>query len=160
MAIGAVSVPSKTWVPPVGMIITTGSSTSPAALYDGTSWTQIKDRFLIGAGGSYSLGSTGGSTSHTLSVAEMPAHSHSATVSSSGAHTHTVSSYYGTGSVNMMSDNDYTGDSNDYRPIYPTNTTSSAGTHTHTATIGSTGSGQSFSILNPYIAKYVWYRVA
>lgn len=101
MAVGAVSVPSKTWVPPVGMILTTGSPTSPAALYDGTSWTQIKDRFLIGAGGNYSLGSTGGSTAHTLTVAEMPAHSHSATVSSSGEHSHNVTSYYNTGSVSV-----------------------------------------------------------
>ena len=34
MALGAVSAPRKTWVPPVGMIITTGSPTSPAELYD------------------------------------------------------------------------------------------------------------------------------
>ena len=160
MALGAVSIPSKTWVPPVGMIITTGSSTSPAVLYEGTSWMQIKDRFLIGAGGSYSMGSTGGSDTHTLTVAEMPAHSHSATVLSSGEHSHTVTSYYDTGSNSMMADYDYTGRYDDYRPVYSTNTTSSAGAHTHTATIGSTGGGQSFSIMNPYVAKYVWYRVS
>lgn len=33
---------------------------SPAALYGG-SWEKITDRFLVGAGGSYALGSTGGS---------------------------------------------------------------------------------------------------
>lgn len=143
MAVGAVSVPSKTWVPPVGMILTTGSPTSPAALYDGTSWTQIKDRFLIGAGGNYSLGSTGGSTAHTLTVAEMPAHSHSATVSSSGEHSHNVTSYYNTGSVSVQA-NSY----GDHHPAYPTNSTSSA------------GGGQAFSIMNPYVAKYVWYRVS
>lgn len=155
MAIGAVSTPSKTWVPPVGMIITTGSSTSPAALYDGTSWTQIKDRFLIGAGGSYALGSTGGSATHTMSAAEMPAHSHSATVSSSGEHSHNVTSYYNTGSVSVQA-NSY----GDHHPAYPTNSTSSAGAHTHTATIGNAGGGQAFSIMNPYVAKYVWYRVS
>lgn len=115
MALGAVSTPSKTWVPPVGMIITTGSPTSPAEIYDGTSWARITDRFLIGAGESYSLGSTGGSATHTLTVAEMPAHSHSATVLSAGEHSHTVTSYYDTGSVSMTSDYDYTGDNDDYR---------------------------------------------
>ena len=90
MAVGTVSVPSKTWVPPVGMILTTGSPTSPAALYDGTSWARITDRFLIGAGGNYSLGSTGGSTSHTLTVAEMPAHSHSGSISAVGNHQHAM----------------------------------------------------------------------
>lgn len=160
MALGAVSTPSKTWVPPVGMIITTGSPISPAELYDGTSWAQIKDRFLIGAGGSYALGSTGGSATHTLTVAEMPAHSHSATVLSSGEHSHTVTSYYDTGSVSMMADYEYTGSYEDYRPVYPTNTTSSNGAHGHTATIGSAGNGQAFSIMNPYVAKYSWYRVS
>lgn len=154
MALGAVSTPSKTWVPPVGMIITTGSSTSPAVLYEGTSWMQIKDRFLIGAGGSYSLGSTGGSTAHTLTVAEMPAHGHSATnISSAGAHTHTVTSVYGTGSIS------YWGDSGSTSFGTKTYTTNSAGSHSHEITLGSTGSGTSFSILNPYIAKYVWKRV-
>ena len=38
-------------------------------------------------------------------------------------------------------------------------TTSSAGAHTHTATIGSTGGGQSFSIMNPYYAVNIWQRV-
>ena len=160
MALGVVSTPSKTWVPPVGMIITTGSPISPAALYDGTSWARITNRFLIGAGESYSLGSTGGSATHTLTVDEMPAHSHSATVLSSGEHYHTVTSYYDTGSASMMSDYDYTGHDGEYRPVYPTNTTSSNGAHGHTATIGSTGGGQSFSIMNPYVAKYIWYRVS
>lgn len=37
---------------------------SPAARYGG-SWENITDRFLVGAGGSYTLGSTGGSAMHT-----------------------------------------------------------------------------------------------
>lgn len=36
---------------------------SPSALYGG-SWEKITGRFLIGAGGSYALGSTGGSAEH------------------------------------------------------------------------------------------------
>lgn len=152
MALGAVSIPSKTWVPPVGMIIATGSSTSPAVLYEGTSWMQIKDRFLIGAGGSYSLGSTGGSTSHTLTVAEMPAHSHSGSISSVGDHTHTVSSRVGSTSYSL-------GDSSGY-PSSAKKTTSSSGSHSHSVSIGSNGSGKAFNILNPYMGKYIWRRVS
>ena len=37
MAIGAVNTLSSKWVPPVGAIITTSSSVSPAADYAGTS---------------------------------------------------------------------------------------------------------------------------
>ena len=50
MAIGAVGgVPAADYVPPVGIILTMGVSTSPAELYPGTTWARIKDRFLWGA---------------------------------------------------------------------------------------------------------------
>lgn len=155
MAIGAVSTPSKTWVPPVGMIITTGSSTSPAALYDGTSWAQIKDRFLIGAGGSYALGSTGGSATHTMSAAEMPAHSHSGSITAVGNHNHTIHDAGGTSIYNILK---YLGN----EKIYTTVTVSfgTAGAHTHSVSIGSNGSGKAFDIMNPYVAKYMWRRVS
>lgn len=61
---------------PVGAIYFSANSTSPASLFGGT-WTQLKDRFLLGAGDTYSAGSTGGEVTHTLTVAEMPAHRHS-----------------------------------------------------------------------------------
>ena len=155
MAVGAVSVPSKTWVPPVGMIITTGSSTSPAALYDGTSWTQIKDRFLIGAGGSYALGRTGGSATHTMSAAEMPAHSHSGSITAVGDHNHTIHDAGGTSIYNIL---DFLG----AEKLYTTVTVSfgTAGAHTHSVSIGSNGSGKAFDIMNPYVAKYMWRRVS
>ena len=153
MAIGAVNLLSSNWVPPVGAIVTTGNSVSPAADYAGTSWAQIKDRFLIGAGGSYTLGSTGGAVSHTLSVSEMPAHSHSGSITATGNHTHTVSSMSSSNTqINPVSSSG--------TPSTVTKTTSSAGAHTHSVTIGSTGSGQAFSVLNPYVGKYVWRRVS
>lgn len=157
MAVGAVSVPSKTWVPPVGMILTTGSPTSPAALYDGTSWARITDRFLIGAGGSYSLDSTGGSTTHTLTVAQMPAHSHSGSITAVGDHTHTGTYYADTGNGEF----DYFDDAS-YR-VYTTKSNEAAaatGAHTHTVTIGNTGSGNAFGIMNPYLGRYIWRRVS
>lgn len=51
---------------------------SPAALYGG-SWEKITGRFLIGAGGSYALGSTGGEANVTLTVNQMPSHEHNFT---------------------------------------------------------------------------------
>ena len=48
---------------------------SPAARYGG-SWEQITGRFLIGAGGSYALGSTGGEANVTLTINEIPPHDH------------------------------------------------------------------------------------
>ena len=60
---------------PVGAIYISTVSTSPASLFGGT-WEQLKDRFLLGAGNTYSAGSTGGEAAHTLTVDEMPSHSH------------------------------------------------------------------------------------
>lgn len=61
---------------PVGSIYMSVNSTSPATLFGGT-WTQLKDRFLVGAGNSYAVNSTGGEATHTLTVNEMPSHTHS-----------------------------------------------------------------------------------
>ena len=49
---------------PVNSIYMSVNSTSPATLFGGT-WVQLKDRFLLGAGSSYSNGATGGTNSHT-----------------------------------------------------------------------------------------------
>ncbi|MEZ0602933.1 hypothetical protein ACAX43_12380 [Paraburkholderia sp. IW21] len=47
------------------------------ALCDGTSGTpDLRNRFVIGAGSGYATGATGGTTTYTLSVANMPSHNH------------------------------------------------------------------------------------
>lgn len=51
---------------PNGWAICNGSNGTP----------DLRDRFVIGAGSNYGLGWTGGETSHTLSVNEMPSHQH------------------------------------------------------------------------------------
>ena len=48
---------------PVGSIYLSVDSTSPASLFGGT-WERIKDRFLLGAGDTYTAGNTGGSATH------------------------------------------------------------------------------------------------
>lgn len=60
---------------PVGSIYLSVNATSPATLFGG-SWTQLKDRFLLGAGSTYTAAATGGSSTHTLSASEMPKHAH------------------------------------------------------------------------------------
>ncbi len=47
------------------------------ALCNGTSGTpDLRDRFVLGAGGRYSVGAKGGEETHTLTVNEMPGHTH------------------------------------------------------------------------------------
>lgn len=156
MPIGTVSVQGSSWVPPVGMCVTLGVDTSPAELWANTSWTQIKDGFLMGASENYPLGSTGGAWEHTLTVEEMPAHTHTATIENAGEHTHTFGTY--TGSDTKVSGTSI--GSGKWPTTYNNDTTSKNGAHTHTVTAGSVGEGEAFSILNPYAVKNVWKRVA
>jgi microcystin-dependent protein len=72
---------------PVGSIYMSMDPTSPAILFGGT-WTEIKDRVLVGAGGTYAAGATGGSATARLTIANLPSHSHSADVASAGDHVH------------------------------------------------------------------------
>ena len=60
---------------PVGSIYMTVDSKNPHDLFGGI-WELVKDRFLVGAGNSYQVGSIGGEASYTLTVAEMPSHNH------------------------------------------------------------------------------------
>ena len=60
---------------PIGSIYTSVGAESPASLFGGT-WEWLKDRFLLGAGDSYTAGSTGGEATHTLTGDEMPSHDH------------------------------------------------------------------------------------
>jgi microcystin-dependent protein len=105
-------------VMPVGSVILWSGSVAsiPAkwALCDGTSGTpDLRGRFIVGAGGAYAVGATGGAESVTLTTAQIPAHSHGLRVHNSTvadgvnpyALSKTVSSGWGASSVNAEADN-------------------------------------------------------
>lgn len=149
--------------PPVGFVWKSASSVSPASFFFGTTWSQLKDRAIIGAGGSYSNGATGGSSTVTLSTGNLPSHSHSGSTSSAGSHTHSSISNVKT----TKSGSEWNESVNNYMSLYRgksgiilnTLSTSSNGAHSHTASLNKTGSGSSFSVLNPYIVRYMWERI-
>ena len=58
---------------PVGSIYMSANDTSPSILFGGE-WERIKDRFLLATGDTYSAGSIGGEAEHKLTVDEMPSH--------------------------------------------------------------------------------------
>ena len=73
---------------PVGSIYWSSNNTNPGTLFGGT-WTQIKDKFILAAGDSYTNGATGGAATVTLTVSNMPSHSHSFTPSGNvSSHSH------------------------------------------------------------------------
>ena len=90
----------KAWGVPSGFIgLWSGAATAiPSGwfLCDGANGTpDLRGRFVIGAGGAFAVGATGGQATvnwsadgHVLSVAEMPSHGHSIT---DGGHAHGIS---------------------------------------------------------------------
>lgn len=77
-----------------GIILFSGSIANiPSGWYlcNGSNGTpDLRDRFVVGAGNSYAVGATGGEATHTLSNAELPAHTHTGTTgSTSSNHSHT-----------------------------------------------------------------------
>lgn len=52
----------------------------------------MRDRFLVGAGGAITLGGTGGAATRTLTVANLPSHDHNVSVDTHGDHDHGGSS--------------------------------------------------------------------
>lgn len=114
---------------PVGSVYMNYSdNTDPGTLLGFGTWTSMQDRVLIGAGGTYAAGSTGGATTVALTSAN------------NGPHTHTMNNDQGgAGTANFVA--------------------SAAGSATAVAT-SSSGSGTPFSILNPYVAVYMWRRTA
>ena len=135
--IGAVPVSgllSKTY--PIGAIYLSASSTSPAELFGGT-WERLKDRFLLAAGDSYTAGSTGGEAKHTLTGDEMPSHLH-------------------TGSKNFL-DGATMGGSQSNRGVFCVGGGWDISRYDMT---GKTGGGQPHNNMPPYLAVYMWKRVA
>ena len=62
-----------------GMIMMYNGSSAPSgwAICDGSYGTpDLRDRFIVGTGSSYSLGNTGGANSVTLTLNQIPAHTH------------------------------------------------------------------------------------
>ncbi len=136
---------------PAGTIVMWSGSSVPSGwrICDGTSGTpNLVGKFIKG-GNTGSVGSTGGSNTKTLAIANLPAHSHtsgSLTTSSAGNHSHTS----GVGAANGVS-------GGVYRPVKADGvagsfTTNSTGAHTHTISgyTGSIGTATPFNIEPEY----------
>lgn len=96
-ATGSLPISEEQLVPSGGIIMWGGAIVDVPngwALCDGNNGTpNLQDRFIVGAGNSYTVGDTGGSDSVAITETQLPAHGHSfsATTSNGGSHGHTGS---------------------------------------------------------------------
>ena len=152
----------------IGQVIELTVDTNPATLWFGTTWEKIESKFLLATGSDHNLGTTGGSSTVTLSVANLPSHNHSA---STASHSHSQTSHYHATTLHSRggdyANSQYCGWSSDtgqFRTDAIVNTNNAGGETTGSAspvtTIGNTGNGQSFSIMPPYIAVNIWKRTS
>jgi len=131
---------------PVGSIYMSVNSTSPASLFGGT-WTQLKDRFLLGSGDTYSAGSMDGSATHTLTEEQLPSISGSLIFHGSE-----------NGSIVINTSGHFSG--NYVGGKYTSATTYSGSSQSYTNPTFSFGSGQAHNNMPPYLTVYMWERVS
>jgi hypothetical protein len=142
---------------PIGTIYTSTVSTNPATLFGFGTWVAFgAGRVLLGDGGGYSAGATGGSAD-----AITVSHTHTASTSiTDPGHTHTTT---------WNNINDFIQGSNspgaeqspdDIQGTFNIATNSSTTGITASTSITSTGSSGTGANLQPYIVVYMWNRTA
>lgn len=170
---------------PVGSIyMNVTNGTNPGTLLGFGTWTAIEGRFIIGADSTYTAGGTGGASTKTIGVNNLPAHTHSlsgATVSVTtdpalnnghidlGAAIENPAVNITSTNPCIIPDGATTGiigpGETQYSTYTPGMTVNLYHSHTGTASLsGDTGNNTTtataLDVLNPYKAAYIWQRTA
>lgn len=148
---------------PIGSIYMSVNSTSPATLFGGT-WEQLENRFLLGAGSDYIAGDTGGSATmvHTHTM------SHTHNLDSNGYAKMTI---YTEGSRIAYREKSgcpawtttwRTASTGQASGSYSSSSTWGAelGGRTEGASATNTGAASNTDNMPPYLAVYMWKRIA
>ena len=173
---------------PVGAIYLSFTNINPANYFGGT-WVQIKDKFLLASGDSYAAQSEGGSATKTLQEANLPSHTHgyndtvaaantgstALTIDQIPSHRHRPRVYHPRGGPAfgsdvfvpfIKSDGYAEGETNLAFGVMSDFVGGNQG-HTHTIssdakakTTGVAGNGAPVNIMPPYLAVYMWRRIA
>ena len=122
---------------PVGFVVIMYNHTNPGDYYGGT-WTRISNAFLWGTTSGGTIGQTGGSSTHTLTVEEMPNHNHPAKAYS-----------YVAGDVNTSV----------ARLTYKQNTGTNYEAQSQNWMDGA-GGGKAHNNMPPYVQVSIWRRTA
>ena len=154
---------------PVGSLYWSSDNTSPATLFGGT-WTQISDTFILAAGSSHAIGSSGGQESTSLGATNLP--SFTASVSGTAAATQFYTDY-DSHNHTMTDRTIYSGGGTYYAEIADSASGSKSGTSTNThrhlvnspaksvtGTASYSGNATAFTNMPPFVTKYCWERTA
>lgn len=176
----------KAWsTPDVGDLKITKNPDNPAKKYPGTTWELVEEgTFIMAAGKTETVDSTGGSNTHTPQPSDLVphthvaiasyngAHNHTGTTSTNGNHSHVVVGYSKEhddgpylagaseaqdGGVNNFSAKTTTWAAGNHSHTF---TTTTAPAHTHDITVQSAGEGKSYDSRPKYRAFYIWIRTA
>lgn len=150
---------------PVGSIYLSVNNTNPGTIFGGT-WEQIKDKFLLSAGDTYTAGNTGGKASYA--AADMPKHSHTRgtmnivgewSINDDSSNAGLDAPNTGSGAITAKNG---TGSGSD-----PDGTTWNVtkgfkfnAANNWTGSTSEVGTNANATILPPYLVVYVWKRVS
>ena len=139
---------------PIGSVYISVNSTNPSTYFGGT-WEQIKDRFLLCCGSTYSAGSTGGSTTHQHKYGfQYGGYYRDVALESNG----------NCGLLNYSNSSDFSltggGSSAGSYTAEINNGSESAMKSTSMSHYRMTAKTRATSTLPPYLAVYVWKRVS
>ena len=136
---------------PVGSVYMSINSTDPTNLFGGV-WEQIKDRFLLSAGNTYTAGSTGGKAEHKHGLNDNAAAligNHGDTTAFSPNYNFYLGTNYninnGAYCWSHTHDNPFNSDNSKFSLL---------------AAVGLVGNTVSANNMPPYLAVYVWKRTA
>lgn len=144
----------------VGDIFLSTVSTSPAARFGG-SWERITGRFLLGTDttendpGTYPAGSTGGEAEHTLTADES---GQKALTITGGGHSHSVKYRNDLNTATSGSNRRFGpyADASSGSQYSPVGTSSES----HTHWVSASDAASAHNNMPPYLAVYVWRRIA
>lgn len=132
---------------PAGWQLCDGGGTTP----------NLKDKFVVGAGGGYGLGTTGGAASVALSYNQMPRHAHSGGVHAGGNHYHGI--YTRQDDWNDSGGHGPSWGNGDNGWWYPHHNTHWAGHHGHGMYVNNSGHSWAHENRPPFYAVYYIMRV-
>ena len=147
---------------PINSIFLTLGTENPATLFLGTTWEKQEGKFLLGSNASYSLGSTGGISTVTLTEANIPRHRHQVDAVSATIPEHTHNLNIMRTNENGYQNGQYVanGTSNEGSMIWTTSSAGGGSTGAIAPYTNYIGSGTAFNNMPPYLVINIWKRLS